>query len=137
MTIYANGVDIEGGGSSSSGGQITLATSGSADGSEGAAWQTVGSRRLDPADYSAVTWRFTAEGVSSGTTGEVRLYDATNDVAVVSLTMTATDPADPNAVQSDTFDAPAVETQYLVQIRVPATGSQSDSFTLTAAYLAV
>ena len=117
--------------------EVTLATHEVVDGSEGAVWKTVGSRRIDPATYPSSTWAFVAEGIAAGTTGKVRLYDATADANVAELTMSATGPTDAGAMQSAAVAIPITTTQYLVQIRVPATGSPSDSFTLTTAYLAV
>jgi len=115
---------------------ITLASCATADGSEGGAWKTVGSRQISSSDYAGAVLRFFAEGTVFGTTGTVRLYDATHSTVATSFKMTATGPTDDGAVQAAPFTPPPGTTQYLVQIKVPA-GTIADSFNLTAAYIAV
>lgn len=119
--------------------ETTLASNAAVDGSTLNAWFTVGSRRVDPANYLNATLEFCAEGTVSGggLTGDVRLYDATAAAAITTFGFVNTSPTDPSASQRAGIPSPSVTSQWLVQIRVTATGLPSDSFNLTAAFVAV
>jgi len=119
--------------------ETTLASNAAVDGSTLNAWFTVGSRRVDPANYLNATLEFCAEGTVSGggLTGDVRLYDATAAAAITTFGFVNTSPTDPGASQRAGIPSPSVTSQWLVQIRVTATGLPSDSFNLTAAFVAV
>lgn len=119
--------------------ETTLASNAAVDGSTLNAWFTVGSRRVDPANYINATLEFCAEGTVSGggLTGDVRLYDATAAAVITTFGFANTSPTDPSASQRAAIPSPSVTSQWLVQIRVTATGLPSDSFNLTAAFVAV
>lgn len=119
--------------------ETNLASNASVDGTTANAWFTVGSRRMDPANYPNATMEFCAEGVVSGggLTGDVRLYDATNTLALATHSFTNTSPTVPGASQRVSVAVPTSTAQWLVQIRVTASGLPGDSFNLTSASVAV
>lgn len=118
--------------------ETTLASNASVDGTTLNAWFTVGSRRIVPANHANTTLEFCAEGIVSGggLTGDVRLYDATAAAVVTTFAFTDTSPTVAGASQRIAVAIPGATSQWLVQIRVTATGLPSDSFNLTAAFLA-
>lgn len=119
--------------------RLALGANATVDGTEGFAWKTIGSQRMDPTLYPTTTWYLAVEGTVSngGVTADIRLYDATNSVEAAIVSINAVGPSDAGAMQTAGVTVPNSTTHYLLQIRVPASGLSADSFTLTAAYLAV